>query len=124
MRLKSFMCGLALLATAALAIAQAQPAKQPAEKAAAAAPAASSKAKKYGSSTTTIGTLLADPAAKAILVKHVPDLLKSDHLEQMSGMTLKDMQQAVAAYNPNFLSDKVLAEIDQEFATLPVKAKK
>ena len=123
MRLMSFAVSAVLMMTGALAFAQTPPAKEAAGQSATAAPAAKSKAKskKYGSATTTMGNLLKDPAAKAVLEKYVPDLLKSDHLEQMSGMTLKDVQQAVGQYAPDLLSDKKLTLIDEDFAKLPVK---
>lgn len=123
MRFISFVLGAALAMTAGIAVAQTQPAKESASQGAAVAPAAMSKAKsrKYSSGSTTMATLLGDPAAKAVLEKYVPDLIKSDHIEQMSGMTLKDVQQAVGQYAPDLLSDKKLALIDQDLAALPVK---
>lgn len=90
----------------------------------AAQPAAVSTAAKSGTYSTkrsTMATLLADPAAKAVLEKYIPDLLKSDHIEQMSGMTLKDVQQAVGQYAPDLLSEKKLAAIDADLAKLPAK---
>jgi para-nitrobenzyl esterase len=77
-------------------------------------------AAKYSSSTTQMGALLADPAAKAVLTKHLPRLVESpDMAERASGMTLKEMQEALKAYAPDLLSDEVLATIDQELAALP-----
>jgi hypothetical protein len=75
---------------------------------------------KYSSSTTQMGTLLADPAAKAVLVKHLPRLVENpDMAERASGMTLKDLQDALKAYAPDLLSDEVLAKIDADLAALP-----
>lgn len=109
-------CGLVLMMTATVSFAESQPVKQTT-----AAPAATAKAKKYTTTTTTMGTLLKDPAAKAVLEKYLPDLMKSDHLEEMTGMTLKDVQQAVGVYAPDLLSQPKLAQIDEELAKLPVK---
>ena len=68
----------------------------------------------YSSSSTEIGTLLDDPAAKAVLDKHVPEMTQSDQIDMARGMTLKDVQQ----YAPDDLSDKLLAEIDADLAKL------
>ena len=59
-------------------------------------------------------------AAKAVLVKHIPQLVeKADVAERASGMTLKEMQDALRAYSPDLLSDAVLQKIDVDLATLP-----
>lgn len=106
---------ISLLACASLAIASV-----PALAADTAAPAAA--AAKYSTSTTQMGVLLADPAAKAVLAKHIPQLIASpDMAERASGMTLREIQEAVKAYSPDMLSDKVLAAIDVDLAQVPVK---
>lgn len=71
----------------------------------------------YSSSTTEIGTLLDDPAAKAVLAKHIPEMTTSDQVDMARAMTLKDIQQ----YSPDAITDKVLAEIDADLAKLPKK---
>ncbi len=68
----------------------------------------------YSSSTTEIGALLDDPAAKAILEKHVPGMTTNDQVDMARAMTLKDIQQ----YSPDEITDKVLAEIDADLAKL------
>ncbi len=68
----------------------------------------------YSSTTTEIGTLLDDPAAKAVLDKHVPAMTQSDQIDMARAMTLKDIQQ----YAPDNLTDKQLAEIDADLAKL------
>lgn len=79
-------------------------------------------AARYSTSTTQMGVLLADPAAKAVLVKHIPQLVASpDMAERASGMTLREIQEAVKAYAPDMLSDKVLSAIDFDLAQVPVK---
>lgn len=97
MRLVTLALGLALLAAPAAALAQAAPAH-------------------YSVSTTPIGDLLDDPAAKALLIKYLPDLAKSDQIDMARGMTLKDIQQ----YAPT-ITDKTLADMDVELAALPAK---
>ena len=115
MRFVRFACGSLLAMSASIALAQAQPA----------APAA--PAPKYSTNTTTLGTLMADPAAKAVLTKHLPEMLNRETpggggiQDQASGMTLKEIQEATRAYSGDALSDKRLAEIDQDLAKLPAK---
>lgn len=71
----------------------------------------------YSSATTEIGTLLDDPAAKAILEKHIPGMTTDGQVDMARAMTLKDIQQ----YSPDAITDKLLAEIDADFAKLGVK---
>jgi hypothetical protein len=71
----------------------------------------------YSSSTTEIGALLDDPAAKAVLEKHIPGMTTNDQVDMARGMTLKDIQQ----YSPDQITDKVLAEVDADLARLKAK---
>lgn len=99
----------ALLAVASPGIAVAQAAQSTAAPAAAAA--------RYSTSDTEIGVLLADPAAAAIVSKHLPEITGSGQVEMVSGMTLK----AVQGFAPDRVSDDALAKIDAELAKLPAK---
>ena len=93
------------------AFAQAAPAP------AAAAPAATPK---YSTAKTQLGTLLEDPAAKAVLQKHIPKLVDGgQNMDQASGMTLRELQAALKTYAPDLLTDKVLQDIDTDLAALP-----
>ena len=99
MRKLSILGGLAIAAVSTFAMAQAAP---------------------YSTSTTQLGTLMADPAAKAVLVKDAPDLAKAGpELEQASGMTLVEVGAALKAYAPNLLTPAILAQIDADLAKLP-----
>jgi hypothetical protein len=71
----------------------------------------------YSTATTDIGTLLDDPAARAVLDKHVPQISHGDQIDLARSMTLRDLQQ----YSPDVLTDKVLAEVDADLANLPAK---
>jgi para-nitrobenzyl esterase len=102
---------LALAAVTAATGAQAQTA--------APAPAAT-KAAHYSTATTEIGTLLDDPAAKALLDKHIPGMSSNEQVDMARGMTLKDIQQ----YSPDQITDKVLADLDADFAKIPAKPAK
>ncbi len=90
----------------------AAPAK-PATPAAPATPAPAAKAK-YTTTDTEIGTLLDDPAAKAIVEKHIPGFTTNDQVEMARGMTLKVVQQ----YASTDITDARLAAIDADFAKL------
>jgi para-nitrobenzyl esterase len=73
----------------------------------------------YSTSETEIGTLLDDPAAKALLDKHIPGMTTNDQIDMARGMTLKAVQQ----YSPDTITDKVLAALDADFQKIPVKGK-
>lgn len=79
------------------------------------APAAASAG--YSVEETEIGTLLDDPAAKAILVKYLPNVVNAEQIEMARSMTLKAIQQ----YKPDEITDKALADIQTDFNKLPVK---
>lgn len=71
------------------------------------------------SSDSTVGELLDNPAAKAILIKHVPELKDNDQIDQARPMTLRSLQ----AYAADTFTDKVLADIDTDLAALPACGK-
>lgn len=99
-----------VLALAAAALPASVLAAEPA-KPQAAAPAAKPK---YTTAETDIGTLLDDPAAKAIIDKYIPGMTSNEQIEMARSMTLK----AVQAYAPDDVTDERLAKIDAELATL------
>lgn len=79
------------------------------------APAASAPAKpKYTTAETDIGTLLDDPAAKAIVEKHIPGMTTNEQIEMARSMTLR----AIQAYAPDDVTDERLEKIDAELADL------
>ena len=82
------------------------------------APAPAS-AQHYTTSTTDIGTLLDDPAAHAIVDKHLPGVLSGDQIDMARSMTLQAIQQ----YASDRITEKALADIDAELAKLPPKGK-
>jgi len=77
----------------------------------AAAPAAAIKLTTAG---TDIGTILDNPAAKAIVEQNIPGLTTNEQIDMARGMTLKDVQQ----YAADEVTDAKLAAIDVEFAKL------
>lgn len=80
-----------------------------------AAPAAVAAAPKtkaaYKIEVTDLGTLLDDPASKAILMKHIPDVVGNPQIEMGRGMTLAQLQQ----YASDQITAEKLAEIQKEF---------
>lgn len=116
MRFLTLAACVAAAFSATLAVAAPPPAA-PTPAANSAAPQAPASTAKYTTSTSQMSTLMADPAAKAVLVKHVPDLVKNDDiLERAGGMTLKELQAVIQTYSPDVLSDAVLARIDADLA--------
>lgn len=64
--------------------------------------------------TTTIGDLLDNAEAKAVLQKHLPTVVNSDQIDMARGMTLKDIQ----TYAPDDVTDAKLAAINHDLAAL------
>jgi para-nitrobenzyl esterase len=73
----------------------------------------------YNTNETDIGTLLDDPAARAIVDKHLQGFASSGQMDAVRGMTLKALQQ----YAPDKISDQALTEIDMELAKLTQRKK-
>lgn len=82
---------------------------------AASAPAATAAHAKYTTADTELGVLLDDPAAKAIIEKHIPGMTANDQVDMARAMTLKAVQQ----YAPDDVTDARLAAIDADLAKLP-----
>ncbi|HEY2048308.1 MAG TPA: hypothetical protein VGH03_03140 [Caulobacteraceae bacterium] len=94
-----------VLATASQAIAQPAAAPAPASAPIPAAPGAPSV------ESTTIGDLLANPAAKAVLQKDMPQLVSYPGLDQIKDMTLR----AISVYPEAQLDDAKLKAIQTDF---------
>ena len=101
----------AYLALAIFAATLSPAATMAAEPAVAAAPAV------YSTTATEIGTLLDDPASKAVLDQVLPGFSTNPQVEMARGMTLKSIQ----SYAADQLTDEKLAKVDVELAKLPVK---
>lgn len=108
-----FRASIAMLSIAAAAptavLAQAAPA--------APAAAAAAKATGYTVADTDIGTLLDDPASKAIIDKYVPGFSANPQIDMARSMTLKMVQQ----YSSDTLTDPALANIQNDLNKLPRK---
>ncbi len=77
--------------------------------------AASAPKAAYTTSDTDLGTLLDNPATKAVLVKDLPELVANPQIDMARSMTLKQMQ----AYAGDKLTDAKLAEVDVDLSKVP-----
>jgi para-nitrobenzyl esterase len=102
-----FTVGLALLLAGAPVAVAAQPAGTP--------PA--TPAKTYSVEDSTIGDLLDDPAAKAVLDKDLPGFASNPQIDMARSMTLKQIQQ----YAADQLTDAKLAVVQADLNKLPPK---
>jgi len=74
-------------------------------------------AKHYNTAVTTIGDLLADPAAKAVLDKHIPGLSDNPSIGMAAAMTLRAIQPMAA----DKFTVEQLDAIDADLAKIPMK---
>ncbi len=70
----------------------------------------------YTSITTPLGKMLDDPAAKAVLERQIPDVIKSEQIGMARGVTLEALQSYVPA-----LTDAKLKAIDADLAKVPMR---
>lgn len=77
----------------------------------AAAPAAAAPA--Y-SSSSTVGDLLGNPAAKAVLTNFIPDVVNHPQINEALPMQLRELAQYVPT-----LTAEMFAKIDAELAKIP-----
>ena len=72
----------------------------------------------YSVTTTTVGKMLDDPAANALLKKMIPSVYANEMFQSAGReLTLKDIQQ----YEPEALSDANLAKLQAELDKIPAK---
>jgi hypothetical protein len=79
--------------------------------------AKSAPATRYSTADTKIGSLLADPAAKAVLDKYFPGVSSDKRIGMAKGMTLR----AVQKFAPDKFTTEALDAADAELASLPVR---
>jgi hypothetical protein len=75
---------------------------------------AATPAAKFTVADSTIGALLDDPGAKAVLMKYIPSLAGSAQIDMARGLTLKQIQ----SYAADTVTDQVLQQIDYDLAKL------
>ena len=66
---------------------------------------------------TSLGDLLDNPQAKAVLDKHIHEMISNPQIEMARGMTLKQLQ----GFAGDALTDEKLAAINADLAKLPAK---
>ncbi|WP_037518594.1 hypothetical protein [Sphingomonas sp. LH128] len=82
----------------------------------AAVPASATEAAAPAYSTNSdLGTLLDNPATKAVLDKYIHEMISNPQIEMARSMTLRQLQ----AYSGDTLKDEVLAKIDADLAAVP-----
>jgi para-nitrobenzyl esterase len=101
----------------AVMLAALMPAAMIAVPAVAEAPAAPAAAAKYAVETTDLGTLMDDPAAKAVLEKHLPGLVGNAQIQMARGLSLKQLQQ----FAGDMVTDAKLADVQLDLDKLPAK---
>ena len=69
----------------------------------------------FTTSGSDLGTLLDNPATKAVVVKYLPNIAANPQLGLARSLTLRQLQ----AYAPEKLSDDTLAKIDADLAQVP-----
>ncbi len=107
--MKNALLAIALITAGSPALAEGSAVSTPA-----AAPAAKPA---FTTADTDIGTLLDNPATKAILVKNLPGLADNPQIDMARAMTLKQIQN----FAPDMITDAALAKIDGELAAIPAK---
>ena len=71
----------------------------------------------YSVDDTDIGSLLDDPAARAILDKHIPGMTTNPQVEMGRSFTLRQIQ----PYAADQVTDEVLAKTDTDLKALAAK---
>jgi para-nitrobenzyl esterase len=102
------LAGVTMLMAAAPALSQSNTAA-PAEEATKTIPAANPKA---SVETTTIGDLVDNPNTKAVLQKDMPELLSYDGLDQIKGMTMRDISKYPQANLDQARLEKIQKDLD------------
>ncbi len=109
-RVFAALAGVTVLMAAAPALSQSNTtAAAPAEAATKTIPAASPKA---SVETTTIGDLIDNPKTKAVLQQDMPELLTYDGLDQIKGMTMRDISKYPQANLDQARLEKLQKDLD------------
>lgn len=72
---------------------------------------------RYSTTDTPIGTLLDNPASKAVIQKYAPRVVGSPQIDAVRDRSLKALQ----GYAPQELSDEVLGKMDAELIRIAPK---
>lgn len=83
----------------------------------AAALSAPSSSAVFSTATSTIGEILDNPAAKAVVERHLPKVFANPQIKMARPLTLKGLQR----FAKDGVSDAALVAIDKDFAALANK---
>lgn len=72
------------------------------------------QARGYSAAATSIGELMEDPSARAIVIRYLPAVVQSGNIDRMGGITLRQLQQMA----PQMATDAALEAIDAELSKL------
>jgi hypothetical protein len=67
------------------------------------------------STRTTIGDLIANPQARAVVEKRLPGFSKDPRIDQALGMSLRE----AAPYEPTILTEELLKNLDEDLRVIP-----
>jgi hypothetical protein len=79
------------------------------------APVDPAPAPKFSVQTSRLGALAADPAAKAIFLKHFPEVVNHPQFNEGADLTMPEVVQ----YLPDVVTPEKLAAMDAELKALP-----
>jgi hemoglobin-like flavoprotein len=71
----------------------------------------------YSTEATDIGTLMDNPETKAVLEKHIPQIIANEQFQAARPMTFR----AIQSFAGDALNDEVLAKIDADLAKIAAK---
>ena len=81
------------------------------------APAAQPAAHRYPVDSTSIETLVQNPATQPLLERHFPGIAQHPHYEMIKTMTLR----AVQPYSSGLITDEKLAALQADLDALPAQ---
>jgi hypothetical protein len=81
------------------------------------APAAVAASGRFSTATSTVGEILDNPAAKAVVDKHLSTVFANPQIRMARPLTLKGLQR----FAKDSITDAALAAIDKDFAALSAK---
>lgn len=80
-------------------------------------PAPATAPASFSTAATDIGTLMDNPATRAVLDKYIKEMIASPQIAQARGLTLQQLK----GFTGDALTDETLAKIDADLATIKGK---
>lgn len=78
---------------------------------------AAAASERFSTATSTVGEILDNPAAKAVVDRRLPTIFANPQIRMARPLTLKGLQK----FAKDSITDGALAAIDKDFAALPAK---